>query len=62
MDDLIRKCIAYRAVNGLSQEKMAERCGVCREVIIRFETRGLAGKISRAKIAYVVGGGRVDRT
>lgn len=63
MDELVKKCIAYRAVNGLSQEQMAKRCGVCREVISMFESRGRGGKLTRAKIAIVIGGGKAnDRT
>ena len=60
MDELVKKCIMYRAARGLSQAEMAKICGLSRAVINYFEHSGKAGRMSRAKIAIVVSGGTVN--
>lgn len=59
MATIADRILTYRAINGLSQEQFAKRCGVSFSTISHIETEPNRpiGKTTMRKIEYVLMGG-----
>lgn len=55
MDDLAKRMTDYRAKYGLSQDKLAKRCGVTLQTIYFIETgKTHPTRLTRAKIERII--------
>lgn len=53
MNIVAEKCLRYRAEHDLSQQKMAELCGLERTTIVKVENGGSVSKLTAYKILRI---------